>query len=79
MAAVPNDALPVKFLIEFAGHMQSDRVSEMAGTLAMRGDLEELDRRGRFAVTVSRASRLKSLKTELDIWQAHGFIRYRNI
>jgi len=74
-----SDALPTKFLVEFAEHIPSDRISTMAGSLAARGDVEELEGRGRFAVTVSRASRLQSLKTELKIWEAHGFIRYQNI
>ena len=74
-----TDVLPARFLVEFAEHIPLGRISEMAGTLAARGDVEQLEGRGRFAVTVSRASRLKSLTTEFKIWEAHGFIRYKNI
>jgi hypothetical protein len=63
--------LPVTFVVEFSEHIPADKISQMSGALASRGDLEELEGVGRFAVTVSRASRLESLKSELKIWEAH--------
>ena len=71
--------LPVTFVVEFSEHMPADKISTMSGALAGRGDLEQLDGRGRFAVTVSRASRLESLQIELKIWETHGFVRYKKI
>ena len=79
MVRMSAEDLPVTFVVEFSEHIPADKVSEMSGALAGSGDLKELDGKGRFAVTVSRASRLESLKIELKIWETHGFVRYNKI
>jgi hypothetical protein len=79
LSLMSAEDLPVTFIVAFSEHIPPDRITEMSGTLAGLGDLEKLEGRGRFAVIVTRASRLESLKIMLKIWESHGFVRYNRI
>jgi hypothetical protein len=74
-----TESLPAQFLIAFGEHIPASRVSDMSGTLASFGAIRETGKDREFEVTVSRANRLKQLKLNLEIWDAHGFIIWKRM
>ena len=53
-----TDVLPVRFLVEFAEHIPADRISDMSGSLAVSGDVE--DWRGEAVLLLQSAERADS-------------------
>jgi hypothetical protein len=74
-----TEGLPKRFLVEFAEHIPPDQISGETSFLVFGGDVEELEGKTSFVVTVRRHRRLKPLKRGLKVREAHGILRWKEL
>jgi hypothetical protein len=72
-----TEGLPKRFLVTFAEHIPRDKIVGMTSLLVYCGDVEELEGKRSFIVTVRKHDKLEHLKRDLKIREAHGFLRWK--